>query len=165
MDNRYDGFIVNNSYGKWDVSPSVTMRNTLAVNNNNGFKINDPEDFTKITTEYLDAYNYSRDYVGGIKINSTLKTIDPELKSCKVYIPSDSPLKKAGKNGADIGANVVYRYEDGILTDKKLWDQSTGQFPCGATVTGINDNSKFPGSSCVNVHKRLNVGVNGCPIP
>jgi len=74
-------------------------------------------------------------------------------------------MKGAGKNGADIGANIIYRYEDGILTDQKLWDQTTGQFPCGATIKGVNDDATFPNSSCVNVHKRLNVGVNGCPIP
>jgi len=71
-------------------------------------------------------------------------------------------MKGAGKNGADIGANIIYRYEDGILTDQKLWDQTTGQFPCGATVSGMND---IVGSSCFDVNQRLNVGVNGCPIP
>jgi hypothetical protein len=81
---------------------------------------------------------------------------------CIVYVPSWSNMKGAGKNGADIGANIVYRYEDGILTDQKLWDQTTGQFPCGATVSGVND---IAGSSCFDVNKRLNVGVNGCPIP
>src|SRR5579885_2163922 len=84
---------------------------------------------------------------------------------CIVYVPSWSNMKGAGKNGADIGANIIYRYEDGILTDQKLWDQTTGQFPCGATIKGVNDDATFPNSSCVNVHKRLNVGVNGCPIP
>jgi hypothetical protein len=83
-------------------------------------------------------------------------------QGCIVYIPSGNPMKGAGKNGADIGANIVYRYENGILTDQKLWDQTTGQFPCGATVSGVND---IAGSSCFDVNQRLNVGVNGCPIP
>jgi hypothetical protein len=81
---------------------------------------------------------------------------------CIVYVPSKSNMKGAGKDRADIGANIIYRYENGVLTSKKLWNQSTGQFPCGAVVKGVNDTS---GSSCVDVHKRLNVGVNGCPIP
>jgi hypothetical protein len=165
MDNKYDGFQANNKYSKWNVEPSITIRNSLAVDNDDGFKIADSEDFTDKTVEYLDALNKDDDYGIGISMNSTLKTLDPKLNGCKVYIPSTSPLKKAGKNGADIGANVVYRYKDGVLTNEKLWNQSTGQFPCGATIKGINDDATFPDSACVNVHERLNVGVNGCPIP
>jgi hypothetical protein len=73
----------------------------------------------------------------------------------------------AGLNGEDIGANVVYAYENGVLNcNKKVWDQSTGVFTgCGAQITGVNDDATFPDSVCVNVNERLNVGVNGCPIP
>jgi len=71
-------------------------------------------------------------------------------------------MKRAGKNGADIGANVLYRYQDGVLTTQPLWDPVTGQFPCGAIVPGVND---LPGASCVDVHQRLNVNTNGCPFP
>jgi len=81
---------------------------------------------------------------------------------CAVYIPEDSNMKGAGEAGADIGANILYRYEDGELTDEPLWDPKTGEFPCGAVVPGIND---VPGESCFDVHDRLNVGTNGCPIP
>jgi len=165
MDNKYDGFQANNKYSKWNVEPSIAIRNSLAVNNYDGFKIANSEDFTKIITEYLDALNEDDNYGAGINMNSTLKTADPKLNNCKVYIPSGSPLKRAGKNGADIGANIVYRYKDGVLTNEKLWNQGTGQFPCGATIKGINDDATFPDSACVNVHERLNVGVNGCPIP
>jgi hypothetical protein len=93
------------------------------------------------------------------------RTVDPQLGSCIVYIPSGSPMKGVGENGADIGANIVYRYQDGFLTNQKLWNQTTGQFPCGAVVSGVNDDATFPSSSCINVNERLNVGVNGCPIP
>ena len=89
-------------------------------------------------------------------------SIDPQLGSCKVWIPENSPMKRAGKNGADIGANVLYRYQDGVLTNQPLWDPVTGRFPCGAIVPGIND---VPGQSCVDVHQRLNVNTNGCPFP
>jgi hypothetical protein len=74
-------------------------------------------------------------------------------------------MKGAGENGADIGANIIYRYQGGFLTNQKLWNQTTGQFPCGAVVSGVNDDATFPSSSCINVNERLNVGVNGCPIP
>jgi hypothetical protein len=79
-----------------------------------------------------------------------------------VFIPENSILKGAGVAGADIGANVLYRYENGLLTKKPLWDPASGRFPCGATVPGLND---VAGSSCFDVHKRLNVNANGCSLP
>jgi MYXO-CTERM domain-containing protein len=87
---------------------------------------------------------------------------DPELGNCRVYIPDASPMKGAGKDNADIGANVLYRYVDGVLTDEPLWDPETGAFPCGAVIAGVND---VAGSSCFDVHERLNVNRNGCAFP
>lgn len=93
---------------------------------------------------------------------------------CLVYIPAgNTNLKGQGFNGEDIGANVIYRYQDGILTTTKLWDQTTGAFPCGATinnptlgiVTNDANGSTIDTTACGNVHKRLLVGVNGCAIP
>ena len=71
-------------------------------------------------------------------------------------------MKGAGTNGEDIGANILYRYQDGILSDVPLWDPSTGEFPHGALVKGIND---VAGQSLFDVHKRLNVNSNGCTFP
>ena len=80
---------------------------------------------------------------------------------CIAWIPSDSPMKGAGRDGRDIGANVVYRYENGQLTSAPLWNLDSGAFPCGAVVEGINDGER----GCRNVHRRLNVNVNGCALP
>jgi hypothetical protein len=90
------------------------------------------------------------------------QSVDPELGACKVFIPESSPMKGAGQNGADIGANVLYRYENGVLTPEHLWNPTTGQFPCGAVIPRVND---IAGASCFDVHKRLNVNVNGCSLP
>jgi hypothetical protein len=81
---------------------------------------------------------------------------------CMVFIPSSSNMKGRGKNGADIGANILYRYQDGVLTNQTLWNPTTGEFPHGAIVPGLNDVS---GSSAFDVHKRLNVNYNGCSLP
>lgn len=89
-------------------------------------------------------------------------TSSPGMGTCRVWVPDSSPLKRAGKNGADIGANILYRYQNGVLTNEPLWDRTTGKFPCGALVPGIND---VAGSSCIDVHARLNVNANGCPFP
>lgn len=81
---------------------------------------------------------------------------------CIVYVPENSNMKRAGTGGADIGATVLYRYEDGVLTREPLWNPRSGQFPHGALVKGLNDIS---GDSLFDVHRRLNVATNGCPLP
>jgi hypothetical protein len=62
----------------------------------------------------------------------------------------------------DVGANVMYRYQDGTLSREPLWDPKTGEFPCGAVVPGINDD---PAQSCIGVHKRFQVGSEDCSLP
>src|SRR5581483_5006910 len=47
--------------------------------------------------------------------NSAPTGMGTGTNQCIVYVPSNSNMKGAGKNGADIGANVVYRYEDGSI--------------------------------------------------
>lgn len=93
-------------------------------------------------------------------INS--RTIDPLLGTCRVWIPDSSPMKRAGINSKDIGATILYRYENGVMTKVPLWDLSTGKFPSGALIAGLND---VPGQSLFDVHKRLNVNTNGCLFP
>jgi hypothetical protein len=81
---------------------------------------------------------------------------------CILWVPDGSNMKGAGSNGRDVGANVLYRYRDGVLTTEPLWDRATGAFPCGPTVAGVNDQ---PARSCIGVHQRLNVNTNGCRFP
>lgn len=99
----------------------------------------------------------------GVNVSMPI-TVAPNLGACFAFIPASSPLKGMGSMG-DVGANVVYRYEDGIL-DKtmRLWDAATGEFPCGDVVI---DNQ-----TCKTVHKRLNMAPVGttatataCPLP
>ncbi len=89
------------------------------------------------------------------------RSVDPQLGTCRVFVPASSPLKGAGLNGADIGANILFRSEAGILGNTPLWDID-GSFSCGVQVAGVNDLS---GSSCYDVHERLNVNANGCTLP
>jgi hypothetical protein len=74
-------------------------------------------------------------------------------------------MRAAGGGGADIGARIVNRYVDGTLTDEPLWDPTTGAFPCGAIVEGVNDEATHPGATCSTVHERLHVGAEGCALP
>lgn len=82
--------------------------------------------------------------------------------SCIINVPPASSAFAAGENGSTIGASIVYRVVDSVDTDRKLWNQRTGAFPCGAVVPGVND---LPGASCFDAHERFRVGVRGCAIP
>ena len=84
------------------------------------------------------------------------------MGTCYLWLPDASPLKGAGLNGADIGATILYRYKNGVLTNVPLWNPTTGEFPHGALVAGVND---VAGQSLFDVHKRLNVNTNGCSFP
>ena len=97
---------------------------------------------------------------GGARF-SNARTQDPQLGTCKVWIPEGSPLKRAGTNGKDIGANILYRYQDGQLTDQPLWGPD-GSFPHGAIVPGVND---IPGKSLFDIQDRLHVNKNSCNFP
>ena len=85
-----------------------------------------------------------------------------EQGQCLVYVPTGSTMKESGQDGEDIGANILYRYRDGELTDEPLWNPSSGAFPCGVVVPGLND---VAGDSCFDVHQLLNVQHNGCELP
>ncbi|HUK41045.1 MAG TPA: right-handed parallel beta-helix repeat-containing protein [Candidatus Acidoferrales bacterium] len=89
-------------------------------------------------------------------------TKDPRLGNCQVWVPVQSTLKKAATQAVDIGANILYRYEGAQLSTVPLWDRSTGEFPHGAVIPGLND---VPGQSAFDVNKRLNVNSNGCTFP
>lgn len=83
-------------------------------------------------------------------------TVQPALGSCELWVPDSSPLV-----GSGIGAEVLYRYENGTLTGSPLWTDA-GQFTCGARVTGVTD---VPDASCVDMGVRFHVNQGGCPFP
>jgi hypothetical protein len=88
---------------------------------------------------------------------ATSTTVDPELGGCRIYLPPNSPMLGAGPNGTPIGADIR------TLQDGRPYWRSDGTFAgCGAVVPGVNDD---PATSCIGVHTRLNVGVNGCALP
>jgi hypothetical protein len=87
--------------------------------------------------------------------------VDPELGTCMVYVPPTSPLAGAATDGGDVGANVLFRYVDRVLTDVPLWTRE-GRFPCFGVAEGVNDD---PTTSCAGIHERLSVGTADCPLP
>ncbi len=85
------------------------------------------------------------------------------MGTCKVWVPTGATIKGAGTGGSDIGANILYRYINGVLTSTPLWDPRTGEFPHGAPdPDGTN---RVAGQSLFDIHRRLNVNTGGCPFP
>lgn len=132
-----------------------TLRNAAIYNSNILVKKDEdyPDDYiidhsnfyqtTVIPSETID------DGAGNLQRSSR---IDPNIEEPFVWVSENSSLKGMGRDGADIGANIIYRYENGTLTSETLWDSTTGAFPCGAILEGINDEE-----GCTSVHKRLGI--------
>lgn len=192
--NGLAGFSANNKYSSqnknvsWTINPDLQWINALSLfNGSNGFFVEHAAQFTSIVIDYPNAFGNGTNYGTGTTSKTNSLTTNPDGtdvassmygtrtagQGCIVYIPAGNEMKNAGKDGEDIGANIIYRYEEGNLTSNKLWNQSTGQFTCGATINdsanGLVTNDANGGTkatnACINVHKRLNVGVNGCAIP
>lgn len=154
---------------------SATVTNGLAVNNaSHGISSSVPSYlFEWCNSQGNGGANYSPgetigDTSGKIRQSMSVAPTGIGLGAgqCILWIPAGSNMKGVGKptndgKARDIGANILMRYERGILTDTPLWDPTTGAFPCGAVVAGVSDGPR----RCTNIHTRLNVNSNGCSFP
>jgi hypothetical protein len=84
---------------------------------------------------------------------------------CIVFVPKTSNMSRAGRGGSDIGANILYRFEDGALTETPLWDPDTGAFPHGAVIEGSPNDPGDHEVVLANIHEHLNVNTGGCRLP
>ncbi|MGE3879681.1 MAG: right-handed parallel beta-helix repeat-containing protein [Planctomycetota bacterium] len=120
--------------------------------------------------KYLNAFGHSVNDFGPSASQSfgnqygkweKVSSIDPGLGANLVHVPKTSPMWQP--DGNCIGANVLYRYEDGQLTGAALWSPATGEFPHGAVIRYVNDPASGP--SAVDVHVRLRVNSSGGALP
>jgi hypothetical protein len=95
------------------------------------------------------------DGAGHIRFSTSVEPtgMGPEGRRTLVFVPDGSNLRGAGADGADVGANILCRLENGEPTHEPLWDPETGAFPCGAQLAGVNDVPR----SCATVHQLLHV--------
>ncbi|MGE3978478.1 MAG: hypothetical protein AB7F94_12945 [Nitrospira sp.] len=113
---------------------------------------------------HLYSYNNGRAFSPGTPGNwGSTHTGSPGFGACKMWIPAGSPLKGAGTGGSDIGATILYRYVNGVLTSAPLWDPATGEFPHGAS--DLDETNRVSGQSLFDIHTRLNVDTGGCSFP
>ncbi len=158
------GVLLDHHGGGTCCAPYSTSLENILVSGASGPAMQIIEDVAPIavTLNNSNLFNSGATLFGTIDAGNGFTQTNPNLGSCKVWIPDGSPMKGAGTNGADIGANILYTYENGVLTNKPLWNPQTGEFPHGAIVPGLND---IPGQSLFDIHQRLNVNTNGCPFP
>lgn len=90
-------------------------------------------------------------------------TSDPGIGTCKAWIPAGAAVKGAGTGGSDIGATILYRTVNGVLTPTPLWDPATGAFPHGAD--DLDGTNNVAGESLKDFHTRINVNSGGCSFP
>jgi hypothetical protein len=150
---------------------SFSVRNTLAINNF-AYGFRETSHGTSWLIEHSNAFGNNANYdtseppgdtLGNIQLSmSTAPTdVGRGAGQCLAWIPASSNMAQAGAGGGPIGANILYRYEDGVLTTQPLWDPATRAFPCGAVVPGVNDGA----IRCTNIHERLGVTGGGCQLP
>jgi hypothetical protein len=148
---------------------SFAAADILTVNNNSyGIQSQSNQPLVEYANSAGNASNYGinetiSDSSGAVRysLSTAPSKIGFGTGSCILRVPAGSNMKGAGKNGGDIGANILYRYQNGQPTTVPLWDPATGRFPCGAVVPGINDGAK----RCTNINERMNVNRNGCLFP
>jgi hypothetical protein len=143
--------------------PNVAIRstwsvvNSLAVVQNTAFKKGADEAewvFDHCAGAGINPYGLFNGEINGRVLYP--QPVPTDLGACLIALPAGSPLLTAGAGGAKIGANVLERTVDGVLTPgARLWDPATRAFTgCGAVIPGANDVA-----GCQDVHARLNVAA------
>jgi hypothetical protein len=149
---------------------SFSARNTLAINNFvYGFRETSQVGWL---IEHSNAFGNAANYDTSEPLGDTLGNVQLSMSTaptnvgmgagqCIAWIPGTSSMAHAGADGGPIGANILFRYENGTETTQPLWDPATRAFPCGAVVPGVNDGP----IRCSNIHERLGITGSGCPLP
>lgn len=150
------------AFGGTAAQNTITITNSIVQGvTTTGFSVSG---YNTWSGDELHSYNNGTAYSPALPSNWTnAATTDPQLGTCKLWVPAGAAAKGAGTGGSDIGATVLYRYVDGVLTTTPLWDTTTGEFPHGAaTADGVN---RVTSTSIDSIHTRLNVNAGGCSFP
>lgn len=135
-----------------------TATNVISTLNTTGFFVSETPTWSIVNANgYSNSTNFNPASSTFYTPSNPPSSLDPQIGTCRVWRPDGSTAKLN-----NWGADILYRYQDGVLTNTPLWDTVTGAFPFGAIVIGIND---VGGSSLFDVHSRLNVNSGGCSFP
>jgi hypothetical protein len=102
-----------------------TLKNSSFLNGGYGIYRRQPDALVgTLTHTYDNFYNISTVY-SGTTTGTGATIINPAYDTATygkgAYLMVPPALQGRGERGADIGAEVLYRYQDGVLTDVPLW--------------------------------------------
>jgi hypothetical protein len=147
--------------GSTPTTNSITITNTLGVGFATGFKVTG---YNTWGGNMIFAPGNTKPFSPALPSYWTnTSTTASGMGTCKVWVPADAAVKSAGTGGSDVGANILYRYVNGLLTKTPLWHPTTGEFPHGAT--DLDGTNAVAGESLFDFHTRINVNREGCPFP
>lgn len=119
-------YLSNESDGKqgtWDVN--AVLKNSLFIDGYIG--IYNEHDRTDGLSNQYNCYHEVYKALQNASDGEGEVEQDPDIdtatfgRGAYLFVPGNSPNKTAGEGGTQIGANVLYRYEDEVLTDEPLW--------------------------------------------
>ena len=118
---------------------TTTITNALIVAGGSpsaGIQMNNQSSFT---VDYPLVYGYggSAFVNGGGGSFTNTSTANPNMGSCRVYVPSGSAAYHSGSGGVSRGAEILYQYDtSGNLTSTLLWDFSQPGANRGKWIAG-----------------------------
>lgn len=104
---------------------AVYKNNSMKGNGSVGGYYRDSSGNVSVNNSYNNYYNLGAVYGGAASQGVGEKNLNPGYATATygngAYLMVPTALKDKGENGADIGAEVLYRYKDGVLTNEPLW--------------------------------------------
>ena len=128
------------------------VRNSVFVNHNQGFNVvNNGGHLTGFTNDYNNLYNIANPYYNLAQPGPNAISIAPGFDTATygkgAYLIVPTALKGRGGNGTNIGAEVLYRYQNGVLTGVPLWPWPMEQRICNETGYSVTYENGYTGCS------------------
>ncbi len=110
-----------------DFALKGSLRNSILAYATRGLSVQSSENFVSFDHRYNDLFSLVTPYYGIARKNTGEINTYPGFDTSKygkggyLFVPESSAVKNAGENAGQMGAEVLYRYENGTLTNQPLW--------------------------------------------
>jgi hypothetical protein len=130
--NHGDGIMWSSPQGGGSITNSTFVNNEVGISRQEGSPTISNSVFVNNGTAILDDQEHNhlafwQNDNSGTLIDSGDTQVNPGYDMQKygrgafLFVPPCSPLKHAGQGGTGIGANIIYRYQNEMLTHQPLW--------------------------------------------